>query len=134
MKQIANYAIHAESSLDFESAILRVTELLKVEGFGILTEIDVAETLKKKLGIDYKPFRILGACNPVFAHRAIETVPYVAVLLPCNVVVWDEGDHRVIAAMEPMVMEQVIGNPDLAFVIGEVSERLHRVLAEMEKA
>ncbi len=128
MISIGDYALQIATPLTFEEAIHAATECLKAEGFGILTEIDVQETFKKKLGIEHKPFLILGACNPTFAHRAIEAVPQVSVLLPCNVVVWDEGDHRVVAAMEPNVIAQVIKNPDLVSVAGEVSARLHRVL------
>ena len=89
MKTIGTYALQVTTRLRFEDAIARVTELLAEKGFGVLTEIDVKATLKKKLGLDYKPYKILGACNPHVAHRAQEAEPYVGVLLPCNVVVWD---------------------------------------------
>jgi uncharacterized protein (DUF302 family) len=105
------YYIQARTRLGFEDAIARVIELLKEEGFGVLTEIDVQATLKRKLDMDYKPYRILGACNPSFAHQALNVEPLIGVFLPCNVVVWDDGDDRVVAAMEPIIMAEIIGNP-----------------------
>jgi uncharacterized protein (DUF302 family) len=128
MKTIGSYAIEVTTPLEFEAAIQRVTALLAEQGFGVLTEIDVAATLKKKLGLDSRPYRILGACNPGFAHRALEAEPHVGVLLPCNVVVWDAGEHRVVAAMEPQVMGQIIDSPEIRAVAREVSQRLRAVL------
>jgi len=133
MKQIQNYALQTVTEMEFEETIEKVTELLQIEGFGILTEIDVKATLKKKLDIDYKPYKILGACNPHFAHKALNAEPYVGVLLPCNVIVWDDGDRRVVAALEPKIMADVIDNPDLKAISNEVSERLHRVLTRIEE-
>jgi uncharacterized protein (DUF302 family) len=128
---IGEYAIRVTTKLPFEAAIERVTALLADEGFGVLTEIDVAATLKKKLGIDTRPYRILGACNPQFAHAALEATPYVGVFLPCNVVVWDEGDQRVVAAMEARAMGQIIGLPDVRKVSNDVSDRMRRVLEKL---
>lgn len=128
MKTIGTYAFEVRTQLKFDDAIARVTERLAAEGFGVLTEIDVRATLQKKLGIETKPYRILGACNPPFAHRALEAEPHVGVLLPCNVVVWDDGNERVVTAMEPRVMSAIVDHPDLQPVAEEVSERLHRVL------
>jgi len=131
MKTIGRYAFETTTALPFDAAIARVTELLATEGFGVLTEIDVQATLKKKLDLDTRPYRILGACNPKLAHRALTAEPHVGTLLPCNVVVWDAGDHRVVTAMEPQVMAMVVENAELEAVAGEVSERLHRVLAQL---
>ncbi len=128
VKTIGTYAIQVETKRSFDDAVARATELLAEQGFGVLTEIDVKATLKKKLNLDFKPYRILGACNPTFAHRVLETEPYVGVLLPCNVVVWDEGAHRVVAAMEPKVMAGIVDAPEVAQVAEEVSRRLRWVL------
>jgi uncharacterized protein (DUF302 family) len=132
MKTTGSYAFEITTRLSFEEAIARVTAALGTEGFGVLTEIDVRATFQKKLGLDTPPFRILGACNPPFAHRALSAEPLVGVLMPCNVTVREAGDHRVIAAMEPNVMSLVIDRPEIATIAGEVSERLHRVLAAVE--
>lgn len=132
MQTIGTYAFEVTTRRPFEDAIARVTELLAEQGFGVLTEIDVQATLKKKLGKDVRPYRILGACNPPFADRVLAAEPHVGVLLPCNVVVWDEGAHRVVAAMEPRVMSQVVENPVVAEVANEVSARLHAVLEKLD--
>jgi uncharacterized protein (DUF302 family) len=129
MKAVGAYAIEVTTKRPFEDAIARATELLAGQGFGVLTEIDVRATMKQKLGLDVPPYRILGACNPTFAHRALTAEPHVGVLLPCNVVVWDAGDHRVVTAMEPRVMALVVDHPELKAVAEEVSARLHAVLA-----
>jgi uncharacterized protein (DUF302 family) len=97
----------------------------------VLTEIDVKATLKKKLDVGFKPYKILGACNPSLAHRALEAEPHVGVLLPCNVVVWDAGDHRGIAAMEPAIMSDIVESPEVARVASEVSAKLHLVLEQI---
>lgn len=131
MKAIGRYAFEVSIQLSFDDAIARATELLAEQGFGLLTEIDVKATFKKKLDVDFKPYKILGACNPPFAHRALEAEPHVGVLLPCNVVVWDAGDHRVVTAMEPAIMSDIVEHPEIAQVAGEVSARLHRVLEEI---
>lgn len=116
------------TGLSFEEAIERVTGLLQEKGFGILTEIDVKATLKKKLDVDYKPYRILGACNPPFAKRVLDAEPLVGVLLPCNVVVWDEGETRVVAAMNPGIMEMLIDHPEVREVGSEIEARLRSVI------
>jgi len=131
MKTIGTYAFEVTTRRGFDDAIRRVTELLAEQGFGVLTEIDVKATLKTKLGIETKPYRILGACNPSFAHRALTAEPHVGVLLPCNVVVWDEGDHRVVAAMEPRMMASIVDSDEVRQVGDEVSVRLHKVLEQL---
>ncbi len=130
-----NYAIVTETSLSYEAALEKVTSFLKEEGFGILTEIDVQATLKKKLDKDFKKYKILGACNPSFAHRSLEAENLVGVFLPCNVVVY-EGDRgkTVVAAMEPRIMTQLIQNPKLKEIADEVGSRLEKVIRKMGEA
>lgn len=134
MKPQLPFAMSITTSLSQEDAISQATDLLKAEGFGVLTEIDVQATLKNKLGIERSPYRILGACKPALAHAVLEVEPLVGVLLPCNVVVWDEGDHRVVAAMEPLIMSRFIDDPRLAEAAGSVSASLAQVLAALEGA
>jgi uncharacterized protein (DUF302 family) len=114
---------------DHARARERVIEALGKEGFGVLTEIDVAATLKKKLGVDTKPYNILGACNPQLAHQAMQAEPQIGALLPCNVVVRvdDAGATRV-EIMDPDAVLQLVGRPEVAAIAGEVRSRLERVL------
>jgi uncharacterized protein (DUF302 family) len=132
MKTIGAYAIQVTTRRSMEDSLQRVTALLAEEGFGILTEIDVQATLRKKLGLEYRPYRILGACNPSLAHRALEAEPHIGVLLPCNIVIWDEGGHRVVAAMEPNVMAEVVDASAVRQVAQEVSARIHSVLERID--
>jgi len=116
----------------FEEAIDKVTGLLKEEGFGILTEIDVKQTLKKKLDVDFKPYKILGACNPHFAYQAFQTEDKIGALLPCNVIVIDQGQGRTeVAIMDAGSMMQQIGNDKLGEIAGEVSKRMEGVLDKL---
>ena len=112
----------------FDTALARVTEALKAEGFGVLTEIDVQATLKKKLDVDFRPYRILGACNPSLAHRALTAAPEVGLLLPCNVVVTQlaEGECQV-SIVDPMNMLGIVGRPELEPIAHEARARLDRV-------
>ena len=115
----------------FEQTIERVTQALGKEGFGILSDIDVAATLKKKLGLDVPAYRILGACNPQFAHRALEAEPQIGTLLPCNVVVRVQDGKTVVDVMDPLVVMQLVGKPEVATIANEVRSRLDRVLAAL---
>lgn len=127
----SKYAFGKTVNLGFDEAVARVTQALAKEGFGVLTEIDVAATLKKKLDLDTKPYRILGACNPQFAHQALEAEPEVGVLLPCNVVVRDAGGRTRIDVMDPRAVLQLVERPEVERIAGEVRGRLERVLAAL---
>ena len=112
-----------------EQAIERVTEELKKEGFGILTEIDLKETFKKKLDVDYRPYRILGACNPEFAYQALENESKIGTMLPCNVIVQEtEGGDVEVSAVDPISSMQAVENEKLGDVAEEVRDRLKKVI------
>ena len=126
------YAFGKTVSLDHAAALARVTQELAKEGFGVLTEIDVAATLKKRLSLDMPPYRILGACNPQFAHRALELEPQIGALLPCNVVVRsDAAGKTVVEIMDPGAVLGLVGRPEIAPIAAEVRRRLERVLAAL---
>ena len=124
------YALVKElPEMDYDQAVERTTELLAEEGFGVLTEIDVKATLKKKLDLDFKRYVILGACNPVLAHQALSGEPLLGVLLPCNVVVMDrEGGGVIVAAFKPTAGFSLVDNPDVAPIAEQVEEKMRRVL------
>ncbi|MEW6688381.1 MAG: DUF302 domain-containing protein [Pseudomonadota bacterium] len=125
-----SYTFGKTLEMGFERALERVTQELAKEGFGVLTEIDVAGTLKKKLGKDMPPYRILGACNPQFAHRAIEAEPQIGALLPCNVVVRQDGAGRtLVEIMDPRAVLRLVDRAEIAEIAGEVRKRLERVLS-----
>ena len=125
------YGIGRELAEPFDSALPRVLEALKAEGFGVITEIDVQQTMKEKLGVDGRPHRILGACNPKLAHAAMEVEPDLGVLLPCNVDVYEvDGGTRVVAVNAGAMMG-MIGNEALTPIADEVQTRLGRVLESL---
>ncbi|MCZ7574834.1 MAG: DUF302 domain-containing protein [Ardenticatenaceae bacterium] len=124
-----NYGFTIKTPLSDEAAIGAVTEALKAEGFGVLTEIDVQAVLKKKLDVEVAPYKILGACNPSLSHRVLAAEPEVGLLLPCNVTVYrDEAGHTTVSAIDALAMFSVIQRPDLEPVAREVSARLRRAL------
>ncbi len=123
------YLEKALKNINFEAAIEKVTEALKEEGFGILTEIDVKETLKKKLDEDFRPYKILGACNPPFAHKALLAEDKIGAMLPCNVIVQQLDDGIIeIAAVDPMASMQAVGNKDLVKIAEEIRSKLKSVV------
>lgn len=125
----AGYGFGKTVSLPFDQALGKVAQELQKEGFGVLTEIDVAATLKKKLGKELPPYRILGACNPPLAHQAIMAEPSIGLLLPCNVVVREDAQHQVhVEFMDPDAVLELVGRPEIARLAHEVKDRLERVL------
>ena len=115
--------------ISFDNAIERATEELQKEGFGILTEIDVKTTMKKKLDIDYPNYKILGSCNPPFAHKALQAEPLIGTMLPCNVIVREIKDGQVeVAAVDPLASMQAIQNPSLGEIAKEVQQKLKKVI------
>ena len=123
------YGFGKKTLYSFDEAIKKVTEELQKEGFGVLTNIDVSATLKKKLNQDMPPYQILGACNPQFAHQALEKEPSIGLLLPCNVVVRQDNTGNVyIEFMDPKAVLELVGNSEISHVAGEVRQRLERVL------
>lgn len=121
-------AFQTTSSLPFDEAVARAREAIAREGMGVLTEIDVQATLKKKLDVDRPPYVILGACHPPSAHRSLSAVPEVGVLLPCNVTVSVEDGTTVVRAMDPAAVMGLVASPDLAEVGAEVGAKLRRVV------
>ena len=129
---MTKYYFNKTVEMSFEDTIARVTEELKKEGFGVLTEIDVTATLKKKLDVDFRPYRILGACNPPFAHKALTAESHIGIYLPCNVIVQDAGDGKTeVAAVDPLVAMSRVDNPDLEPVAKEIQEKLMRVIENL---
>jgi uncharacterized protein (DUF302 family) len=127
-----SYYIAAKIAAGFDETIARVEEALKAEGFGVLTRIDVRETLKAKIGADFRPYTILGACNPALAHEALQLEDKVGTMLPCNVVVQSWGDNETeVAAIDPVASMQAIDNADLKKAAAEVRERLARVIGAL---
>jgi uncharacterized protein (DUF302 family) len=129
---MSQYAFGRTVELSFDEALRRVSEALAKEGFGILTEIDVSATLQKKLGVHVPPYRILGACNPQFAHRALEAEPQIGALLPCNVVLRTGPEGKtIVEMMDPLAVMKLVDRPEIALIATEVKERLSRALRSL---
>jgi uncharacterized protein (DUF302 family) len=129
MKKVKEYAFSTVLETCYEEAVSRMIEVLKEEGFGVLTEIDVKSTLKKKLNVDFRKYLILGACNPPYAYRSLQTDLDVGLLLPCNVIIYEMDDKKVyVAALNPVSALAVIKNEELKNIALEVSEKLKRVI------
>jgi uncharacterized protein (DUF302 family) len=127
----SGYTLSTTTELPFAEAVTRACAELAREGFGILCEIDVQATLKQKLGIEREAYLILGACNPALAHRALEAEPELGVLLPCNVIVYQEKGHTHIAAVDAEQMLSIVGNDELAATASEVRRRLRAVVERL---
>ena len=127
-----NYYFSTSLALDFEKAIEVTTAALKEEGFGVLTEIDIAQTMKKKLDVDLPKYKILGACNPQYAYKALQAENKIGTMLPCNVIVQDMGEGKIeVSAVNPMASMQAVENPELGALAEEVTEKLKRVIASL---
>lgn len=129
---MADYTFTRTLDADLATAEARTTAALKDEGFGVLTEIDIQATLKKKLDVDVPGYKILGACNPPLAHKAMQAEPRIGTMLPCNVVLRDLGDGTTeVAAVDPVASMAAVENDDLGAIAAEVRERLQRVVAAL---
>jgi uncharacterized protein (DUF302 family) len=127
-----SYHFSKTCTLSFDDAIARVTERLKKEGFGVLTEIDVKDTLKRKLDVDFRRYKILGACNPSFAYRALQAEDKIGTMLPCNVIVQELADGTVeVSAVDPVASMLAIKNPELGDIAEQVREKLKKVVASL---
>lgn len=133
--QTTRYGISTTVPLDYEHAVTRTKEALAAEGFGVLSEIDVAATMKKKLDVEFRPYVILGACNPPLAHRALSAERDIGLLLPCNVIVYadDVPGRSVVAAMDPVEALKLTGNDEIRPLAEDVKGRLTRVLEAIER-
>lgn len=132
--ETTKYGFKIELNLSYEEAIEKVTEELKKEGFGVLTEIDVKETLKKKLDVDFRKYKILGACNPPNAYQALQAETDIGLMLPCNVIVYEgKAGATVVAAVDPMASMRAVENIGLEATALEVRRKLQRVIEAMER-
>lgn len=125
------YGFGVELDLPYDQAIERVTAALKEEGFGVLTTIDVKQTMKQKLDVDFEPYAILGACNPNLAHRALEAEHAIGLLLPCNVVVHAHGNRTRVDVADPVAMLGIVDNPAIGPIAQEAAERLRRAIGRL---
>ncbi len=122
------YGISKTLNLNYDEAVNKAIEELKKEGFGVLTTIDVKETLKKKLDVEFDKYIILGACNPPYAYKALQTEYELGLFLPCNVIVYEKDGKVTVSAFDPLIMTQIVDNPRLKEIADEVREKLERVI------
>jgi uncharacterized protein (DUF302 family) len=122
-----NYGFSKTVNMSYEEAITKVTDELKKEGFGVLTSIDVKDTLKQKIDVDFKKYMILGACNPSFAHKALQAEEELGLLLPCNVVVYDNNGKTQVSFFDPEIMVGIVDNENMKPIASEVKQKLQRV-------
>jgi len=132
-KTVTDYAYRTKLGLPYEQAVEKTTATLKEEGFGVLMEIDVKATLKKKLEADFRRYVILGACNPPLAHQALKAELEIGLLLPCNVIVYEENGGSVVSIVDPISMLGVVENPELSPVADEARTRLRRVIESLAR-
>jgi uncharacterized protein (DUF302 family) len=127
--EVASFGIQKTLDIGFDDALAKIPEALKAEGFGVLTEIDVTQTLKKKLDVDFRRYRILGACNPPFAHKALQHSLDVGMLMPCNVIVYETDDGKtVVSAVDPMQTMAAQGDPEMVPLAEAVQQKLQHVI------
>jgi len=126
-----SYGYSKETNLDFNEAVEKTKEELKTEGFGVLTEIDVKKTLKAKLDVDYDDYVILGACNPPFAHKALESEKEIGLLLPCNVIIYVKEGKTIVSAINPIEAMSVVKNEKLKEIAVEIGDKLKKVIEEL---
>ena len=131
--QFSKYGFSKTVPLPYDEAVAKTTAALKEQGFGVLCEIDIKEKLKEKLGVDFRRYTILGACNPPLAYKTLQEEINIGLLLPCNVIVYeaDKAGESVVASIDAKTMLSVVDNPRLAAVATEVNEKLHRVIAQV---
>lgn len=127
-----SYGFSKKVDVSFEEAIKNVTEALKEKGFGILTEIDVKETFKNKLDVDFKPYKILGACNPPFAYKSLQQEEQIGLMLPCNIIVYiNDNDETIVAAVDPIASMKAVENEELGEIAKTVQEMLKSVIQHL---
>jgi len=127
-----SYHFSKTINMPFDEAIEHTTSVLKENGFGVLTTIDIKTALKEKIDVEFRPYTILGACNPGFAHKALQAEPHIGTMLPCNVIVQDARNGKVeVSAVDPMASMQAIENPDLGTIASQVRDMLQKVIAEI---
>lgn len=127
------YGFGVKVSMPYEQAVSRVKELLQGEGFGVLTEIDVKKTMKQKLDAEFRKYVILGACNPTLAHRALGVELEIGLLVPCNVIVYEDDGGAVVSIMDPIAALDIVGNERLEPIAAEARERLERVILKLRQ-
>ena len=126
------YYISKKISMDFELAVKLVTEVLQIEGFGVLSEIDIQQKMKEKLDVNFRKYKILGACNPPYAYKALMHEDKIGTMLPCNVILQELDDKRIeVAAVDPEASMMAVENKELAIIAGEIKHRLERVIASL---